>query len=435
MDSEHVSLRRIFLTWLPLAASWLFLSFEVPIVSAIIARMAQPEINLAAFGGVVEPLRLLLLSPTLMMLSASTALCKDHASYQRLWRFMNTVGAILTICHFLIAFTPLYYLITRNVLGVPEEIIAPARLGLMIMLPIPWSVGLRRFLQGVMIRYGHPAAVAIGTVLRLSTVLIISIGAYLLGISSGVIIGACALTSGMMVEAAYTYWRVQPILRLQIKSSVQATELSWRSILAFYIPLVLTSLLSISGRSINSAALSRMPEAISSLAAYPVSTGVMFILQSFGIAYNEVVISFLSYTDSRNHLHRFTLQLTLALLVGTLLFTATPLANWWLEGVTSLPGYLVPLTRVSLWLILPLPALSAIQSWFQGMIIYAQKTRGITESIFVYLLTLTAVNLLGIIWGRFPGIYVGSLALLLAFIAQILWLWFRSTSYLKPNAP
>ena len=103
-------MRRIVQTWWPLAASWLLMSAEGSAVSAIVARLADPEINLAAYGGVVFPLSLIIESPIIMLLSASTALSKDWDSYLKLKRFMMRAGALLTTLHVLIAFTPLYHI-------------------------------------------------------------------------------------------------------------------------------------------------------------------------------------------------------------------------------------------------------------------------------------------------------------------------------------
>ncbi len=55
--STEITIRRIFTTWWPLAASWLLMAAEGPLVSAVIARLKDPELNLAAFGSVSEPLR------------------------------------------------------------------------------------------------------------------------------------------------------------------------------------------------------------------------------------------------------------------------------------------------------------------------------------------------------------------------------------------
>ena len=134
-----LSLRRILRTWWPLATSWLFMTAEQPLISAVVARLAQPEINLAAWG-VVFSLSVIIQSPSAMLLAASTALSRDETSYRKLYRFMLGIGLLLTVIHTLIAFTPLFYLVVGDLMGIPAELLEPTRLGLMVM--TPWSWGL-----------------------------------------------------------------------------------------------------------------------------------------------------------------------------------------------------------------------------------------------------------------------------------------------------
>ena len=54
--ASPLSYRRIINTWWPLAASWLLMGVELPILSAVMARLLNPAINLAAYGGIVFPL-------------------------------------------------------------------------------------------------------------------------------------------------------------------------------------------------------------------------------------------------------------------------------------------------------------------------------------------------------------------------------------------
>ncbi len=91
--------RKIFATWWPLAASWILMSLELPALSAVIARLPNPDINLAAYGGVVFPLALIFESPIIMLLAASTALSKDYASYKLLRTYTIRAGLILTAVH------------------------------------------------------------------------------------------------------------------------------------------------------------------------------------------------------------------------------------------------------------------------------------------------------------------------------------------------
>ncbi len=84
--SEILSQRRIFVFWLPLAAMWIMMAVEQPAIAAVMARLPDPALNLAAFG-VTFALALFVEGPVVMLLTAGTALPRDRQSYQRLLNF------------------------------------------------------------------------------------------------------------------------------------------------------------------------------------------------------------------------------------------------------------------------------------------------------------------------------------------------------------
>ncbi len=435
--ADSLPLHRVAKTWWPLAASWLLMALELPALSAVIARLPHPEIHLAAYGGVVFQLALIIESPIIMLLAASTALSKDWASYRRLHRFMMTAGGLLTALHLLIALTPLYSLVVEDLIGAPPEIIAPARLGLIVMTPWTWSIAYRRFNQGVLIRFGHSQTVGIGTVVRLSANLIVLFVGFNLAQTlgpqriPGILVGTAAVAAGVMSEAFYAGWAVRPVLRNQVRLAPPVEPaLTWQVFFAFYIPLVMTSLLTLIANPIGSAALSRMPESLASLAVWPVVTGLVFMLRSMGVAYNEVVVALLDQRGAYRSLKRFA-ELLSAFTTGLLLLVAaTPLAALWFERVSALPPFLAHLARSGLWLALPLPALSVLQSWYQGALLYGRRTRGVSESVVVYLFVVAALLAAGAVWGGAIGLYVGLAAMTVSMAAQTAWLAWRAAPVL-----
>ena len=64
---------RIFWVWLPMAATWIMMSVEGLLVAAVVARLPEATVNLAAYG-VAFAFALILEAPIIMILSASTAL-------------------------------------------------------------------------------------------------------------------------------------------------------------------------------------------------------------------------------------------------------------------------------------------------------------------------------------------------------------------------
>jgi hypothetical protein len=426
-----LSQKKIFNTWWPLAMSWLLMSLELPAISAVIARLEDPEIHLAAYGGVVFPLALIIESPIIMLLAASTALSRDWPSYNLLRNYMLTASIILTSLHIVIAFTPLYYLIVEDIIGVPQEIIEPARIGLRIMTPWTWSIAYRRFNQGVLIRFDHPRAVSIGTIIRLGTDVTVLIIGYTIGSLPGIVVATTAVALSVVAEATYVAIRIRPVVRHQVKQATPVDPpLTYRAFAKFYIPLALTSLLTLIVQPIGSAALSRMPMALESLAVWTVVSGLSFLLRSLGIAFNEVVVALIDTPLSTKSLWRFARILSIGTTGFLLIMNITPLADFWFSKVSALPPHLAEIARLGLWFVLPVPALATLQSWYQGCILNSRKTQAIPEAVLIFLGTITLILGIGIALNSITGLFVGLFAFSTAMLAQTFWLWLRSRNAL-----
>ncbi len=163
-----------------------------------------------------------------------------------------------------------------------------------IMTPWTWSIAYRRFNQGVLIRTGHSKSVGLGTVVRLSANILILVVGFSSKAFPGIVVATGAIISGVLSEAVFSGFIVQPVLRRDlVPSPAIEPPLSWGNFFAFYIPLAMTSLLTLIVNPIGSAAVSRMPQALDSLAVWPVITGLIFFFRSLGVAYNEVVVALL----------------------------------------------------------------------------------------------------------------------------------------------
>ncbi len=431
-DRSPVTTRTVFATWWPLAASWLLMGLELPMVSAVIARLPDPKVHLAAYGGVVFPVALLIESPVIMLLSASTALSRDAASYRLVRRFMLGLGGTFVALHALVAFSPLYDLLAGTVLGVPEEVREPARLGLRIMTPWTLSIAYRRCQQGVLIRFGGARAVGVGTAVRLgANAAVLAIGAAL-GTLPGIAVGTSAVAVGVVAEAIYAGFAVRPVLRGPLRQAPAVTPaLTPAAFLRFYLPLMVTPLFAFLSMPLSAAAMSRMPLALESLAASPAVNGLVFALRSTGFALNEVVVALLDRPHALAALRRFTWGLA-AVVSGLLLsLAASPLGHLWLAHVAALPPELVGMAHVALWLSLLLPGLSAPQSLFQGAIVHSRATRAVTESVLVFIAVVCAALATGVALQRGAGLWTASVASVAGYAAQVGWLWWRSRGTLR----
>jgi hypothetical protein len=409
------------------------MAFELPAISAVMARLADPQVHLAAWGGVVFPVALIVEAPVIMLLAASTALSREHGTFRRVRGYMMWAGAILTGLHVLIAFTPLFDLVVVNLMRPPPEIVEAARLGLRLMTPWTWSIGYRRFNQGVLIRFGHSEAVTVGTMIRLSAdASILGIG-LVLGNVPGVVVAGCAVSAGVISEALYSGLRLRPVVRDEMPRTESGRPIDLRSFLLFYAPLAMTSLMMMLTLPLGSAAASRMPRPLDSLAAWPALAGIVFIFRSLGMAYNEVVVARLEQPGAYRNLRRFAILLAAGVTAAIALIAGTPLVGVWFSGVSGLPPELAAVGRSALWAALLIPAFTVLQSWFQGALVHSRRTRPVSEAIALHLAAvailfpiaiaaladsgqLIAVSGLSVVWAVFA---IGN-------AVQTAWLWLRS---------
>ncbi|MDE0631524.1 MAG: hypothetical protein OXH73_08480 [Caldilineaceae bacterium] len=414
------------------------ITVEQPILAAVVARSIDPKVQLAAWG-LAFSLVLVLSAPSISTLAASTALSRDKASYRQGRRYVIWLSVGLTAVHLLLAFTPVFDLVVLGLISAPAELAEPVRSGVRIMLPFVPSLAIRRFQYGVLIRCDQTRAVSLGTVMRLILEVVLAVGLFGLLNWDGVIVASTAISTGVVFEAVYATLRVRPVVRKNLLSAIPGDPpLTWRRFLRFYLPLVLTTFMQILLQPLVSASLSRMPDSLSSLALWPVLYGVLLMTNSAAYAFVESVIVLLDRPGSIELLRRFTWRLGLSLAAVPLALATTPLGDLWFNRVAALPPELLHQARLSLWLVIPLPALTALSSLFQGTLINSQRTRRITEADALALATVTALLAVGsLLGGRpcgesglllcgVPGVFIAVAAFNFGSVVRNVWLWRRS---------
>lgn len=397
---------------------------EMSLVSAAVARMAEPTFHLAAFGGIIFPLALLIESPIIMMLAASTALSTDLDSFRRVRRYTTIAALILTGVHVLVAFTPLYDLFVVRLITPPAGAIEPGRLGLRLMVLWTWAIADRRFHQGALIRFGRSRAVGAGTLVRLAATGLILGGCVWHGGAPGVAVAGIGLTVGVTAEMLFIRWLTRDLVRGPLASASPPDQpLTLRAFLRFYLPLAFTPLIALLTQPIGAAAIARMSAPLANLAVWSPVNGLIFMTRSVGFAFNEVVVSLGASREDRRVLTRFAAILALIMCAILALVALTPLRILWFDQVTGLAPELVTLASSVLFMGLLLPVASVFQSLHTGLLVRAHRTRAIPQSMALMLLT-SAVVLVGGVWmGSFQGIQVTLTAFTLGAVVQNLWLW------------
>ena len=430
-DTRPVTLGRVFRLWLPLAGSWVMMGVETPALTAFVARMADPEMNLASWGSLVFPISLVIEGPIIMLLAASTALAVDRSSFRKLTRYMVVMSLVLTLIHVAVAFTPLFDFVAGRLLGVPEEVHEAGRLGLRIMTPWTAAIAWRRLNQGVLIRAGKSRAVLVGTVVRMSTLLVLLACGSMLHFGPGIMVGATAVAVAVCLEALYAWWAVRQVTDEALGPKQHGSApLTVATFTSFYIPLALTPLLTLFIQPAGAAAMSRMPLTLESLAAWPAVHGLVFLLRGVGFAFNEVVVALAGEPGGQRALRRFagilaTVTITLLAIIGL-----TPLGEIWFGKVSGLSETLTGISSTAILIAVLMPGYQAFQSWYQGLLVYHRRTRGVSEAVAIYVCLALFGLFLGTRVSTIPGIHWAIGTFVVAGLFQTWWLRHRARACL-----
>jgi progressive ankylosis protein len=371
--------RAILAFWIPLALQWVMMALEVPFLAAVVGRLPDPAFNLAAYG-VAYAFAILVESPVIMLMSAATALVADADGYRKLHRFAWMLNLGATALLLVVLIPPVYDVLMRSGVGLPDRVADLAYGALWLLLPWPAAIGYRRFLHGLLIGAGRTRRVAYGTGVRLLTMGATALLLAATGIP-GVWVGAASLSAGVIVEALVAVAMSREVVR-DLKAREPATTaapLHYGGILRFYYPLALTSFIGLTTKPLLTFFMGRAPAPVESLALFPVVVALVFLFGSLGLSFQEAAIALVGrQLEHLQPIRRFAITLALSASACLAVITFTPLAGVWFGSVSGLPPELVALALVPARVAVLMPLLSVALAYQRALLVQLRNTRPIT---------------------------------------------------------
>ncbi|MBN1355341.1 hypothetical protein JXA40_03615 [bacterium] len=419
----------IFRFWSPLAATWLMMAAEGPFLAAVIARLAEPKFNLAAYG-ISFSLALIVEAPIIMLLSATLALVNDPHSFRKMQWFTFSLNTGITAVMLILIHPLIFDFIAGTLIGLPPPVTQLAHTSTALLLPWPAAIGYRRFCQGLLIRYGMTRRVAYGTAVRLTAMSVTALILFHFLDLEGAHVGAAALSAGVVLEAAASRWMANQIMK-HLKAermngpgnSIQNPGLSYWHITVFYYPLALSSILGLGVAPIVSFFVghSRMP--IESLAVLPVINSLNFIFASLGLSFQEVGVALLHPDPNRYRpLKHFAATLGILLTLGSALIAFTPLSTIWFHHVSGLSPELTRFAVIPYRLMVLLPGLMVLMSFQRSALVQAKLTAAITWATLIEVLGIAAIMISSIYLWNLIGAVAAACAYLCGRTASNLYL-------------
>jgi hypothetical protein len=330
-----------------------------------------------------------------------------------------------TVLQFLIGWTPLFDLVVKDLLGAPASLHAPVRLGLQLMLPWSAAIAWRRFRQGILIRFGQSAKVGRGTILRLLSSAGSATVLALFTPAPGIVVGALALSLGVLAEAIYAQWTSADLIAEKFGEEVQSAqpELSYKQLVNFHWPLATSNLLFLFTQPIIAASLARSAQPILNLAAWPVLNGLLFITRAPEMALPEVTIAISEMKNGFAAIRRFSLAVGLTFCFLLAMVSFTPLSEVYFRDLIGTSAELASIARSGAGFALLMPLAMSFVTVSRGMLIARHTTRPQAIAMLLELATLILVLTVGV-GLQLPGVPLAAVGLSAAMLIEATFLWF-----------
>ena len=380
MTAEPLKTRRILVFWMPLAGTWLMMAVEGPFLAAVIARLPDAAPNLAAYG-VAFAFAIIVESPVIMLMSASTALVNNRDSYLVFRRFTIALSALMTGVMLIIVMPPVFDTLA-SWLNLPVAVASLTHQALILMLPWPGAIGYRRLLQGLLIRHDMTRRVAYGTVVRLVTMCATAFfAAWWLSIS-GALVGALALSVAVVAEAlAVRRMSRRAIRALMDRRKTEGQRLTLSTVVKFYVPLALSSFMAMGVQPMVTFFMGQSRMALESLAVLPVLNGLTFLFRSLGLSFQDASIALLGdHMEQYRPLRNVACTLAIVTSVCLAVIAYSPLSFLWFYDVSGLSIGLTEFAIPPLQILVLLPALSVLLSFQRALLVNARTTKVITSA-------------------------------------------------------
>ena len=407
----------------PTIATLIMMTVEAPFLAAVIARLNNPKYNLAAFG-LAYSIAMFFESPIIMIMSASTALVRDRNSFIKLRNFTYVLNGMITFLMLVTLIPPIFRFLFEGVIGLPEIVSSKTQVACLILFLWPAAIGYRRFYQGILIRNNLTRRVSYGTIIRLASMAITALVAYLMFEIGGAYVGAISLSAGVFAEAIASRLMVKNLVNQLLKNegnSSEETPLSYKDIIDFYTPLAASSMLSLGIRPLVTFFMGRSLFAIESLAVFPVIYGLVAMFFTFGWSLQETCIALIGQQfENFKRLKNFALGLGLFATGGLFLIAFTPLSTVWFQDISGLSTELTNFSTSPTRIIAIIPLLHVLVCFLQSSLIAGRFTRAVIKS--------TAIEVTAIVLFLFIGIhYFDMIGITAAVIALIVGRFFSGT--------
>ena len=406
------SLGDAFRFFLPLMLMAELMMISHAVISAFLARMADPEPVLAAYS-IAFYFHATIGSPIWACQFVAVSFIRDRISMRRLLFFSLQVAAFVSLVLFTVGLTPVGAWLFRTLFGAGPEVADAAQRCTFIFSFVMLFAVVRSLVYGLFMVERKTIYVTLGTVVRLVGLAVVLAGLTLF--IEGAEVGALALVACIAIETVFGVIVARPFFR---RLPAGRHPPSYRELWKFSWPIMIMQTAESGVIFTINLFLGRLVRPELALAAFGLLDSLMRLLLS---PLRNVIQTVQALVRFRRDVG---VILTFATIVGsgfagmTLLFHFERVRTFALERVMGLPPHMAEYVAPALAFGFVLALAMAAASLARGLLIAAKRTGAIAIASGVRLLMVGVVGGAAILLGMTNGALIGMYALIGAFLAE-----------------
>ncbi len=414
----RLTTREILGLFLPLAATSTMMSVSTPVINAGLARLADPERNLAAFS-LAFALSVFLESPVFALQQAVVAWYGGRGRVRPYVTFALGTGLLMLAWESLIAFTPAAPFAFRKLFSAGPELTVPAVHALQVAILFPPLVAVRSAFQGVLIGRRNSAPIAWGTSIRLAFLALMIFVVAPHFHAAGPAAAMASLAGAVLMEMIYTgIAMARTPEKGEVNSPAVEAGRTLRGRVSFLLPLAWTMSLSAVTNPLINAFIARTAHPERGLAVYAVVASLIWFMASSVLRYSTVTIALGTSRRNLRLLKSFLWKFVGGLCAAVFLITLTPAAHLVLRRLMGLSPDLAAHARLPLALLSLQPLIAAFTAYNQGVLTRNAMTRAVGIGSLSRLVAILGLGSLGLAFAVRGGI-LGGVLLAAAFTAEL----------------
>ncbi|CAI6082529.1 multi antimicrobial extrusion protein MatE [Cohnella sp. JJ-181] len=368
---DRVSLRTLFLFFIPLGVSAVLINLSHVIINGTLARADDPELVIAGYATAMS---LLTVSerPAVLFRETCSALVRDRVSYRAILKVAFIVFGASLAFGAMISYTPVGTLVFAGAYGAEREVADAAVNVYHVLMFLSIFSGIRCLYQGVIIYKMRTRWLTIGMVFRLGGMFLMAQYIQHIGVTSSTQ-GAIIFVFGMMIEAFVSWLEGRNLARKLPTESPECEVRSPRQIMRFYNPLLFSSFIVVWVPPILNALLGNTDRGTLSISSFAVAGSLTNLCLGFFTYFHQIALQF--YRTDPRQVRRFVLLIgfTPALLLSA--FAFTPAGEWMLANLLGVEGRLLAESMIALRGFIPFVLIFPWLDTLNGIILSKGQTK------------------------------------------------------------